>query len=400
MVLDIKQDTHITMCAGKAGAIERVSFNHKLETVAKAVQTAIKDPLKVDHEGRPAMTAELNLNQPKINVEISPVFNHDTEDSDEDLEFDEDVESLRIWNLVDEDLKYIENQKFSEYEKIPPLSEYDLEDESEYDLEDESTHEERGLKHDKEITESCASSPLPSQAKETSNKPPQNDNSSRKGIKVKKLESIRLGAILPDNIWLSNHMTCSRMSTKEYNTRCKSLRKNCKNSIDCNAHTSLKNLRRISKDLKIVLAQTGELSKDWDEKKKVHSGKYGYLNIAINYPEILRETKLIKQLVKSFNKSREDMWKYKDVILSYHKKNPDFIKVDQTAPKDHIHVRSPTAENNTVSRLVKKLSPYNEREFKIISSRAFLSVHIREILFEWEKIHPYLSTSLRLPTRS
>ena len=66
-------------------------------------------------------------------------------------------------------------------------------------------------------------------------------------------------------------------------------------------------------------------------KKKVHSGKYGYLNIAVNHPEILRETKLIKQLVKSFNKSREDMWKYKDVILSYHKKKPDFIKVKQTA---------------------------------------------------------------------
>ena len=214
--LDIKKDTHIAMCEGKAGATERVSFNHKLETVAKAVQTAIKDPLKVDHEGRPAMAADPNLNQPKINVEISPVFNHDTEDSDENLETDE-------------------------YDKIPPLSEYDLED----DLEDESTHEEKGLKHDNEIMVSCASSPLPSQANEISNNTPQNANCSRKGIKVKRLEITRIGAILPDNIWLSNHMTCTRMSSKEYNAGCKSLRKNCKNSIDCDAHTILKNLRKI-----------------------------------------------------------------------------------------------------------------------------------------------------------
>ena len=40
------------------------------------------------------------------------------------------------------------------------------------------------------------------------NKPPQNDKSSRKGIKVKKLESIRFGAILPDN-----HMTTIFNST-------------------------------------------------------------------------------------------------------------------------------------------------------------------------------------------
>ena len=59
------------------------------------------------------------------------------------------------------------------------------------------------------------------------------------------------------------------LSTEEYNTRCKSLRKNCKDSIDCNAHTSMKNLMKISNGLKTLLAQTDELSKDWDEKKKI-----------------------------------------------------------------------------------------------------------------------------------
>ena len=78
------------------------------------------------------------------------------------MEFDEEVESLRIWSLVDEDLGYIASQKFSEHDKIPPPSKYDLED--------DSTHEGKGLKHAKEITKSCASSPLPSQANATSDK--------------------------------------------------------------------------------------------------------------------------------------------------------------------------------------------------------------------------------------
>merc|ERR1712015_476716 len=106
-------------------------------------------------------------------------------------------------------------------------------------------------------------------------------------MKQKKLEIIRKGALLPDNIWLSNHMPCTRMSNKEYDANCKSLKKICNFSIECNAHTSLKNLKVITKNLKTILAQSEILSKDWDKQKKVHSGKYGYLNTALNYPEIL-----------------------------------------------------------------------------------------------------------------
>ena len=132
-----------------------------------------KDPLKVDHKVGPAMKAVINLNHTKNDDEI------------------------------------------------PPLSEYDLDDE-----EDETIFKDKKLATDNVIIESCARSPFPVQANETSDKSPQTDNSSRKGMKIKrKLESIRLGAILPDNIWLSNHMTCSRMSAEEYNSRCKSLRK-------------------------------------------------------------------------------------------------------------------------------------------------------------------------------
>ena len=34
---------------------------------------------------------------------------------------------------------------------------------------------------------------------------------------------------------------------------------------------------------------------------------------------------------------------------------------------------------------MEKLSPYNEKDFRVISLRAFLSLHIREMLTEWEK---------------
>ena len=88
------------------------------------------------------------------------------------------------------------------------------------------------------------------------------------------------------------------MSKKEYDANCKSLKKTCKFSTDCNAHASLKNLKAISKDLRTILAQGEILTKDWDKQKKIQSGKYGYLNVAVNYPEILKETKLIKQLVR------------------------------------------------------------------------------------------------------
>ena len=73
------------------------------------------------------------------------------------------------------------------------------------------------------------------------------------------------------------------------------------------------------------------------------------------------------------------MWKYKDVILSYHKKKPDFINFKPATSK------APTDTNDTVSRLARKVSPYSEKEFKIIINRAFLSVHIREILIKWEE---------------
>ena len=101
----------------------------------------------------------------------------------------------------------------------------------------------------------------PPQANVTSDKTKQKGKRSKRGLKVKKLEVTRNGAILPDNISLSNHMTSTRISKKEYSDRCESLRKNCSKSVECNAHTSLKNLRKISKGLSEILAQTDVLRK-------------------------------------------------------------------------------------------------------------------------------------------
>ena len=111
-----------------------------------------------------------------------------------------------------------------------------------------------------------------------------------------------------------------------------------------------------------VLSQSKCLTTDWDVEKNIHSGKYGYLNIAVNHPEILRETKTIKQLVRSFNRSREKMWKYKDVILNYHVRKPDFMKCREPA-----HT-APQKGSPTMTRLIEKVSPYNEKDFLLCPS--------------------------------
>ena len=90
---------------------------------------------------------------------IPPLAEYDLEEdsedestNDEDLNFDEDMESLRIWNLVDEDLRYIASQELGE--------------------------------HDNDITKTCASNTPPSQANVISDISPQTDRKSRKHIKV------------------------------------------------------------------------------------------------------------------------------------------------------------------------------------------------------------------------
>ena len=77
--------------------------------------------------------------------------------------------------------------------------------------------------------------------------------------------------------------------------------------------------------------------------------------------------------------SREKMWKYKDVIRSYHMRKPDLMKCK------HPPLKASNNDNTTMTRLMEKLSPYNEKDFRVISLRAFLSVHIREMFTTWEE---------------
>ena len=110
------------------------------------------------------------------------------------------------------------------------------------------------------------------------------------------------------------------MSSKEFNSRCENLNNECKETIECKAHISKHKLEKISNSLKLILRQSDHISADWTMKKVLHSGNYGYLNLAIIHPEIMKEVNLIKKLVKSFNKSRVNIWKYKDLIINFRKK--------------------------------------------------------------------------------
>ena len=176
-------------------------------------------------------------------------------------------------------------------------------------------------------------------------------------VKVKrhrrKKENIRPNALLPDTIRLNNHMVYSRMSSKEFNSRCKYLNSECKETITCNAHISKQKLEKISNSLNLILRQSDIISTDWIKKKVLHLGNYGYLNLAIIHPEILKEINLIKKLVKSFNKSRVNIWKYKDLITNFHKKKPKFIKIEQNLTSEKPSI------NNTVARL--KMQPIWQR---------------------------------------
>ena len=83
--------------------------------------------------------------------------------------------------------------------------------------------------------------------------------------------------------------------------------------------------------------------------------------------------------MRKFNKGRANILKYKEVILSYNKIKPNYISYKQ------VPLRKPLEISNTVLNLTRKINPYNKEEFEVISIRAFLSAHIREVLEAWEK---------------
>ena len=179
------------------------------------------------------------------------------------------------------------------------------------------------------------------------------------------------------------------MSPKDFKTQCASLTGKCQKDTPCKAHISLENLERISSKLSEILSQSREVTTDWTKNKKVHSASYGYLNLAINQPKIWKEVELIKILVERFNNSRERLWKYKQEISNkiFLKPNP----LRQTAPRRPTTSRffkqkwcKPQEISSTRTRMFRNYT-YNNKEFKLISLRAFYSSSIRETMTIWEE---------------
>ena len=111
-------------------------------------------------------------------------------------------------------------------------------------------------------------------------------------------------------------------------------------------------------------------------------GRYGYLNIATNHPEIWKEIENIKRIVNSFNLSRENLRNFKIKISNQKSIEEltkgiikDEIKITNIKEKEVLtKEKSPTAE-----RLTKNFT-YSKSKFKEISMEAFKSDHIQKIL--------------------
>ena len=111
------------------------------------------------------------------------------------------------------------------------------------------------------------------------------------------------------------------MSKKDFRTRCKNLSKRCTNvkisGEECDHHTSLKNLRKTSSNMKIILRQSEKITDDWKSYKRLKLGKYGFVAITMNFPEISTELSRLKKLIKKFNTSRRNIFKFKNVIKDF-----------------------------------------------------------------------------------
>ena len=76
-----------------------------------------------------------------------------------------------------------------------------------------------------------------------------------------------------------------------------------------------------------ILGQSTVISTDWDKKKELDPGNQGYLTMATNFPEISRKLFKISKLLKSFNASRHNLWKFKDTIKTFNLGKPTFVNV-------------------------------------------------------------------------
>ena len=84
-------------------------------------------------------------------------------------------------------------------------------------------------------------------------------------------------------------------------------------------------------------------------------------------------------MIKKFNVSRRNIWRFKDVIGNFHKVEVKNTKIQQE-PSPILNQR----KKETVKRLEKKSSPYGITELKEISLKAYTSEYIRGFCERWK----------------
>ena len=131
--------------------------------------------------------------------------------------------------------------------------------------------------------------------------------------------------------------------------------------------------------MKIILKQSEKITDDWKSYKKLKFGKYGFVAITMNFPEISTELSRLKKLIKQFNISRKNIFKFKDVIKDFRKTEVKNIKLQQES--DPI---LDERKRETKMRLEKKSPPYGITELKEISLKAFTSEYVRGFCERWK----------------
>ena len=105
-------------------------------------------------------------------------------------------------------------------------------------------------------------------------------------------------------------------------------------------------------------------------------GNYGFLDLAVNSPELWEEVEVIIKLVRSFNESRINVISFRNTILSHHINSKNRFSVK---PPPHT---KPTERPNA-KRLSEEFT-YSEKVFKQISIKAFLSDNVKEVFSNWK----------------
>ena len=111
------------------------------------------------------------------------------------------------------------------------------------------------------------------------------------------------------------------------------------------AHKSWLKLKSISSNLVRILAQSDEPTTDWLRSKRIHMGNYGFLDLAVNSPELWNEIETIIKLVRSFNESRIKVISFRDTVLSHHinsGKRLSISKFPSIKPVSYTHLTLPT----------------------------------------------------------